>query len=349
MVDQALEVGVGLRRLGNGSHRFQRFHRVFAGGRLARKHDRAGAVVDGVGHVGDLGTGGAGVVHHGIQHLRGGDADLARAHRAVDQMLLDGGDLGVVDLDAHIAAGDHDAVGHGQDLVDVVDALTVLDLGDDAHRAVVFVQQVADLHDVLRVARKAGRDQVKALLDAKQDVVAVALAHVRHRKMHAGHVDALLGLDDAVVLHGAQDVGVGDLVDVQFDQTVVQHDAAARLHVMGQVFVGDRADLVGAVHLAGGQRELLAGGQGLGAVDKGAQADLGAFGVQHGRHGQVHLGAQGAQGVQAALMFRMVPVGEVEPRNIHAVLQQLGQDTGLVGRGAQRTNDLCLTHTHMPP
>ena len=38
--------------------------------------------------------------------------------------------------------------------------------------AVVLVQEVADIHNVLRVAGKAGGDQVKALLDTKQNIAA---------------------------------------------------------------------------------------------------------------------------------------------------------------------------------
>ena len=51
--------------------------------------------------------------------------------------------------------------------------------------------------------------------------------------MHAGHIDTLFGLDLAAVQHGADDVGVGDLLNVQHDQAVVQHDGAAGLHVLG--------------------------------------------------------------------------------------------------------------------
>ena len=182
--------------------------------------------------------------------------EIGRTHGAVDQVLLDGRDLGKVDLNAHIAAGNHDAVGHGQNLVDVVDALLVLDLRDDADLGVVLVQDVADIHNVLRVAGKAGGDQVKALLDAKQNIARVALAHIRHGQMHAGNVDALLGLDDAVIADRADNVGVADLVNAQLDQTVVQHDPATGLDVVGQLLVSDGADFVRALYAAGGQGEL---------------------------------------------------------------------------------------------
>ena len=100
--------------------------------------------------------------------------------------------------------------------------------------------------------------------------------------MHAGDVDALLVLDLAAVQHLADDVGVVDGLDLQLDQAVVQHDGAAGLHVLRQILVGDGADLLGALDLAGGQGEHLAGIQHLGAVLKVLQADLGALGVQQG-------------------------------------------------------------------
>ena len=34
---------------------------------------------------------------------------------------------------------------------------------------------------------KLGGDQVKALLDTKQNIARVALAHIRHGQMHAAH------------------------------------------------------------------------------------------------------------------------------------------------------------------
>ena len=344
VVNQGIKVGVGLGSLGDGGHSLQGLDGILACSGLARQHDRAGAVINSVGNVGDLGTGGARVHDHGIQHLGSGNADLTSAHGTVDQVLLDGGDLGEVDLNAHIAAGNHDAVSHSQDLVDVINALLVLDLGDDADVAVVLVQQVANFHDVLGVAHEAGRDQIEALLDTEQNIVAVAVAHVGHGQVHTGDVDTLLSLDGAIVLDGADDVGVAHFVDTQLDQTVVQHDTAASGNVAGQLFVGDRADLVGALDLAGSQGELLAGNQLLYAVLEGAQADLRAFGIQHGSNWQVQLFAQGAQGVKTPLVLLVITVGKVETGNVHAILHQLAQNTWLFGRRAHRTDNFCFTH-----
>ena len=349
VMHQLVKAGIRLGGLGDGGHGLEGRHRVLACGGLAGEHHRAGAVVDGVGHVGDFGTSGAGVGHHGIQHLGGGDADLAGAHGPVNEVFLQRGNFRKIDLHAKVAAGHHDAVRHGQNFIDVVDALLVLDLGDDAHAGVVLVQQMADLHNVLRAAGKAGGHQIVALLDAEQDVLPVALAHIGHGQMYAGHIDALLGLDDAVIFHGADDVSVGDFINVQSDEAVVQHDAAARPHIVGQVFIGDGADLVGALDLAAGQRELLARHQLFHAVGEGAQTDLRAFGVQHGGHGHTQFLRQSAQLVQTTLVLGVIAVREIESGHVHAVFQQLAQHAFLVGGRAKGANDLGLAHRKHPP
>ena len=118
--------------LGDGGHGLQCLHGVSTGSGLTGQHNSRGAVVDGVCHVRDLSTGGAGVHHHAVQHLGSGDDGLAEGEGAVDDGLLDAGQLGKVDLDAQVAAGHHDGVGGSQDAVDVVHTLTVLDLSDDA-------------------------------------------------------------------------------------------------------------------------------------------------------------------------------------------------------------------------
>ena len=69
--------------------------------------------------------------------------------------------------------------------------------------------------------------------------------------MHAGDVDALLGLDDAVIADRADNVGVADLVNAQLDQTVVQHDPTTGLDIVGQLLVSDGADFVRALYAAG--------------------------------------------------------------------------------------------------
>ena len=162
--------------------------------------------------------------------------------------------------------------------------------------------------------------------------------------MNAGDVDALLGLDDAVILDGADNIGTLDSVDGKLDQAVIQHDAATGLHIAGQILIGDGADFVGALDLAGGQGEFLPGHQLFGAIGKGAKTNFGTLGVQHGCHGQIQLLRQGAQQAVTTGVFLVIAVGEVKTGNVHTVFQQLTQNAGLIGRGTHSANNLCLTH-----
>jgi len=73
------------------------------------------AVVDGVGDVGGLGAGGAWVLDHGFEHLRGSDDGLAVLGCAADDVLLDGGNFFWREFDAEIAARDHDGVSDFED------------------------------------------------------------------------------------------------------------------------------------------------------------------------------------------------------------------------------------------
>ena len=332
----------------NGGHGLEGLHGVVTGSGLTRQHDGGGAIVDGICHVGDLGTGGAGVDHHAVQHLGGSDDGLAEGEGAVDDVLLDAGQLGEVDLNAQVTTGHHDGIGCGEDAVDVVHTLTVLDFGNDADVGIVLIQQVADVVHILCGAHKGSSDEVKAVLHTKDDVLAVLLAQVGHGQMHAGHIDTLFGLDLAAVQHGADDVGVGDLLNVQHDQAVVQHDGAAGLHVLGQILVSDGADLLGALHLAGGQGKGLAGFQHLHTVLELLQADLGALGVQQGGNGLAQLLTQRLQLCQTATVLLVGTVGEVETGHVHAVCNQVAQDIALIGRRAQGADDLRFSHK-IPP
>ena len=65
----------------DAGHHGDGFDGILADGRFAGEHDGVGAVVDGVGHVGDFGAGGARILDHRLEHLGGGDDRLASTRR----------------------------------------------------------------------------------------------------------------------------------------------------------------------------------------------------------------------------------------------------------------------------
>ena len=92
------------------------------------------------------------------------------------------------------------AVGGFDDLVDVVNALLVLDFGDDLHAfGTHMVEKVPDILDILGAAGEGGGDKVKAVFCGKEDIAAVLLGQERQVHGGSGEVEALAVPDGAAV------------------------------------------------------------------------------------------------------------------------------------------------------
>ena len=92
-------------------------------------------------------------------------------------MLLDGGKLRKRHLHAQIAPGHHDALADGADLIDVVHAGLVLDLGDHVDiRAAVLGQEALEVQQVLFAGDERRRHEIDLVADAEQQIFLVLLA-----------------------------------------------------------------------------------------------------------------------------------------------------------------------------
>jgi len=114
-------------------HDVDGFDRVFANGCFFGEHDCVGSVDDGVGDVGDLGSGGSGMVCHGFEHLCGCDDGLACLVALADDAFLEEWDAGGVGFDAEVAACHHQSVCCVEYFVEVFECGKVFDLGDYVH------------------------------------------------------------------------------------------------------------------------------------------------------------------------------------------------------------------------
>ena len=221
-VDCLNELLFALRLLGDARHCRDRLHGVEPRRRLAREHDRARTVVHGVCDVGDLRTRRAGLLDHGLQHLRRRDAPLARHAAGVDDGLLNVGQFLIGDLYAHVAAPDHDAVRNFQNGFQIVDARAVFDLCDevDVVRA-VLVQELADIQNVLRLGDEGARHKVYLLLDAEEKIALVLFGEIGEVELFFGEEHGLavgeLAADDDL----AHDIGRLDFDDFKHHQPVI--------------------------------------------------------------------------------------------------------------------------------
>ena len=154
-----------------------------------------------------------------------------------EQALLDHRHLLDGHLDAQVAARDHHAVGDLEDLLGALDALRLLDLGDERHARVLAHEE-----DVLGPAHEAQRDEVDADLLAGAQVLEVLLGHGGEDVERAGDVQALARGDDAADLDLGVELAVaGAHRDrAQAHRAVGEVEDLARLDGVGEAVPGDR-------------------------------------------------------------------------------------------------------------
>jgi hypothetical protein len=209
-------------------------------GSLARQHDTVGTVRDRVPNIRDLGTGGAGVIDHGLEHLGGTDDGLSSHVAHGDHLLLGGEDLGSRDLNTQVSTGDHDPVGLLENLGEVVETLTVLDLGNDLEVSTLLAKNLADGGDILTTADERGEDHVNVVLDTELEIGLVLLRQGREIDIRVWEVDTLLGGDLPVVASTANDgLLVLDLDNIESEDSVIDVDDTANLDNLCDVLVVD--------------------------------------------------------------------------------------------------------------
>eukprot|EP00966_Prymnesium_polylepis_P161676 3736711-Prymnesium_polylepis.1 len=104
-------------------------------------------------------------------------------------------------LDAQVAASDHEPAREREDLVDVAQRRRLLDLGDDRGprvlRHALGVHDVDELLDVLPLLRERERNVVDALREQVLGVLSVLDRQRGARDLQLGHVDPLAALEAA--------------------------------------------------------------------------------------------------------------------------------------------------------
>ena len=349
-------VVLGHRGLGDQrdvGHHLQGLERILARGRLAGKHGRIGAVVDGVGHVGHLGARRARVADHRVEHLGRGDDGLIGLVALLDDLLLDGGAHLGRHLDAQVAAGDHDAVGLLQDVIEVVDGHGAFDLREDVDvLAAVLIAQLADLAHAGRVADEGRRDEIDALFQAEQDVLAVLLGDGGQRQLGVRDVHALLLAQLAAVLDIAGYVLARDALDREPDQAVVDQDRASHMDLARKLEVIQIEMLGVALQVLRGlgrsHRDGRAGlERHLGMTLQKARADLGPLGVEQDAHRDAELAGDALDALHARTLLLVAAVREIETGDVHARLDHLAEDIVVITSRSHGANDLC-TLIHAP-
>ena len=330
--------------LHDGSHHLQCLHRVLAVGGLAGQHHSIGAVVYCIRNVGHLGTGRTGIPDHGIQHLGSGDDQLALVVALPDDFLLKLRQHLGLNLNAQIASGHHDAVGLLDDLVQIVKTLLGLNLCDDLHVRAGILNDLANLTNGIGVPYEGGCHEIIAHLDTELDVLDILVGQGRKADGYVGHIHALALAQLAAVHDSTVNLGAVNLIYGQSDETVIDENGVARLHILVQSGIVDVHALCiahtllcceGDVH-ALCQRHLL-------VVLQDAGTNLRSLGIQQGCDGTSAFLAGLLQKRQSLQVLVVVTVRKIKTCHIH-ILSQLQQNLVIILIGSQGTNNLCFSH-----
>ncbi len=247
-------------------------------------------------------------------------------------------------LDAEVAAGDHEAVEGGDDGVEVLDGLRLLDLGDDGDAAAFLVHDPVDFLDVPAAADEGEGDEVGSGAQSPAEVVDVLVGEGGDGDGGAGEVETLVIGDEAALDDAGVDAGAVDRGDEEGDAAVVDEDAVAGGEVVGEVRVGGAALVAVAFDGLGGDGEVVAAFEEYGAFAEAAEADLRALKVREDADGAVGLVGGLADVGVALLVFGVGAVAEVEAGHVHA---GLGKGLDLVvrgGGGSQGADDSGSAH-----
>ncbi len=246
---------------------------------------------------------------HGFEHFRCRNDALAEQTALGNEILLDRGQLRKRNFNAQIAPADHNAGARLTDLLHVVNAGLILDLGDDLHvPAAMLVQKMPHIQHILLPRDKRRRDKINAVLNAEQKIILVLLAQIHlieHlvRERHALAVRKLAARHDAAVNFRSFNA-----IYLKNDQPVVDQHRIAHGKIVGQPRVADGNNCLVPVDLPRRKGERIAVLQRDLLVFERADAVFRPLGVEHDGDGQLQLAPHLADHIKFLLVLLMRPV-----------------------------------------
>ena len=170
-----------------------------------------------------------------LKHLSGNNNGLADNVALRDHHLLSKEDLAGRNFNTEITTSDHDTISLLQDLVEVGDALFVLNLDDDFDVGAIRSKDSTDVLDVLTATNKRSKDHVDAVLNTEQKILLVLLGESREIDLSLGQIDTLARGDVPGVQGTDADCGSIDGKNKEGEDAVINIDEFSGSSDFGQV------------------------------------------------------------------------------------------------------------------
>ena len=171
---------------------------------------------------------------------------------------------------------------------------------------------LGELFKVIYICGRAderSRDEVKAHFCTEFKVVHITLGKIRHGKLSAGNVDALVVGKRSAVNYRADDICIGYLFCSEFNCAVIYKDSCADAYVLRQVFEVDVSLFGGTFALNSCERDSVAvvNIDRL-VVNKLSKSYFRAFCIEHCGNGQTEFVSQACYLFKAALVYLIIAV-----------------------------------------
>ena len=335
----------------DAGHGLNGFDRVRTCSTFSRQHHRVGIVQHGVGHVGHFGTGRHRVLDHRLHHLGRHDHRFVVAAGVLDDLLLDGDQLGVADFHAQVATGDHDGVGCEDQLVEglvVGHRFGAFDLGHQPGAAASFVTQLACVFHVAGVTREGHGQVVQVHFRRQLDVSLVFFGQGRCGQAATFAVDAFVVRQRATDDHHAVQGICSGGFDAHDHAAIVQQQFVTDAAVLDQVGVVDTDDVLVAFgqRVGGREGELVTDLQFDALVGELGDADLRTLQVAQQCNMAAVLGGDVTDQARAGLVLVRSAVGEVQACHVQAGEDQLFDHFRRVAGGAKGGDDFGTADAH---
>mmetsp|Transcript_68205 Transcript_68205/g.120378 ORF Transcript_68205/g.120378 Transcript_68205/m.120378 type:complete len:498 (+) Transcript_68205:362-1855(+) len=346
---EALVVEHALSLLTNAAHCHDRTLWELAVGSLTGQHNHVRAIQHSIQDIRSLCTCWPRSSFHRVEHLSGRHNELASNVALGNDHLLHKTNLFNVYFHAHVTTGHHDAVASLDDLIDVVDALLILNLGDDLDGTSPHAKGVADDLHIVCILHEGGGNEVDTLRNAKLNEILLVLL-LQHRELHLNtwQIHVLLLANRDVVQHLSHDKVRSTALDLQRQGAICSQDDLTWLHRCWKSLVSDgKAGLVTLERIVRHQLQVLpllqidlSASQ---ALFEEAGADLRSLGVQQDGHMLVRsqLGCL-TDACHGLTMGLVVAVGKIQAADVETLVDELHQHVDIPAARAHGADDLAL-------
>jgi len=206
--------------------------------------------------------------------------------------------------------------------VEIFDGLGPLDLGDHIDGLPFCLGKPFHFQNVFRCFSKRNTEGIHPLLQGKCDKIEVRIRYGFGNYLCPGDAQSLVGKKRTADNRPAEDILTGHLFHQELYEAVIEENQVSIGHTLRQSFVLDRDLGWGAHEVFDGQNDLIPLFQQKWLLQEFPDSYLGAGKIGHDQAMTLKSFRNGLDALNILPVALQGPMGEIEPRHIHALQHQ---------------------------